>query len=178
MASRREQAFLSWRKLAMWPPAFLLLLGLTVPAMGEVPEQRLVLAGQWKISAAYRVNSEKEQQVVLRTFVRKDGAWVRLHERHVDSAYNPRLELRSDLRSEGRPIALLKYQFGAALEVLDVYAVRSNTLTRIQSLEAGAFEWSSSSRDGATPLVAIPGSMDSQKTFYVWKSNQFSPLNH
>ena len=155
----------------------LCLFTLCAPAMGQAPDKEVVLAGRWKLSAMAQSAAPGEQRLLLRTFELRGHGWQVRALRTIDGAYNPRLEIRPEFDYRGRPIALLRYQFGAAVEVLEVYGIQGGGLRRIQSLESGAFEWLPGHLTGKPLLVEISGNAGQPRVGYVWQGDHFEPVS-
>ena len=111
---------------------------------------------------AYRTDASETKQVFDKIF---------------DSAYNARIEVRYNMQYLGQPIVLLRVNYGAIAETLEVFGIRNDELIHLQSLNAGGFDWFYQEATGKTLLVDVPGSPADQKIYYSWNGVLFYQVN-
>ena len=106
--------------------------------------------------------------------LRFDGRqWQTAFTSEFAGAYNAHLNVRHDITYGNQPVALLDFQLGAALETLTVYGLKDDHLAVLQTLEAGAFEWSFDPRRGTVALIALPASPGDGTITYQWNGQRF-----
>ena len=108
------------------------------------------------------------------TALRFDGQqWQTAFTSKFAGAYNAHLNVRQDITYGNQPVALLDFQLGAALETLTVYGLKDEHISVLQTLEAGAFEWSFDPRRGTVALIALPASPGDEAIVYRWNGQRF-----
>lgn len=108
------------------------------------------------------------------TASRFDGRqWQTALDSEFASAYNAHLNVRHDLTYGKHPVALLDFQFGTAFATLTVYGLKDDHIAVLQTLEAGAFEWSFDPRRGTVALIALPANPGDETLTYQWNGRRF-----
>ena len=134
----------------------------------------------WRVEAtSFRPPSAANQGTAgeprtLLSAARFDGQqWQTALTSEFAGAYNAHLNVRHDITYGDQPVALLNLQLGAALETLTVYGLKDEHITVLQTLEAGAFEWSFNPRRGTVALIALPASPGDGTITYQWNGQRF-----
>jgi hypothetical protein len=133
--------------------------------------------GETWVVAAY---SERSKGLPLRSeflACRYDsGVLRRAFSESFKDAYNARIELRGDMEFKKNPIIVFHGNYGAAYEILHIYAIDADSIRQIQTLESGAFEWVRQDNGDGNLLAAIPAHVDERKIFYRWTGDRFSEV--
>ena len=139
--------------------------------------QHLRVIEDWIIGASSQSRGSEDQSTEFFAYHRAGGLWSKVYSQQLRDAYNPRIEVREDLTYYGSPLLLLHVNYGAAAETLDVLAISQGTLTSLQSLLAGTFEWSFDQERTKVILCGIPGSPVDPTYLYIWDGKMFKPFN-
>jgi hypothetical protein len=131
----------------------------------------------WVVGSLSQRPKDKEQFVEVFAYRRISGRWVKVFSVIRSGAYDPRLEIRPDMTFRGSPLVLFHMQFGAAAESLEVFTINQGTLTGLQSMLAGAFEWSFDQQRSTVLLCAIPGSPVDPTEYFNWNGESFIPFS-
>jgi hypothetical protein len=126
------------------------------------------------IVAAYseRIGTQDSRSQMLAYRI-KDNKWHKAFSKIHEHAYNARIELRGDMQYRDNPIIVLRVQYGAGYEELEVYAISKGSFHLLQTLGAGMFEWSYLTKNSRVILVGIPAHADEKLIFYRWNGFQF-----
>ena len=139
----------------------------------ELNEEWRVEATSFRPSSAANQGTAGEPHTLL-TAARFDGQqWLTAFSSEFAGAYNAHLNVRHDITYGNQPVALLDFQLGAALETLTVYGLKDEHITALQTLEAGAFEWSFDPRRGTVALIALPANPGDETITYQWNGQRF-----
>lgn len=104
-------------------------------------------------------------------------AWRVVSQKQFADSYNPRLQLHTEFNLEGKPVIILKIQQGAAYEELQVYGMVQSEYKMLQTLVAGAFEWTYDAIGNKKSLLAISATPGEQAESYQWSGQQFMLIN-
>ena len=104
-------------------------------------------------------------------------AWRVVSQKQFADSYNPRLQLHTEFTLAGKPVFILKIQQGAAYEELQVYGMAQSEYKLLQTLVAGAFEWTYDTAGNKKSLLAIPATPGEQAESYQWNGQQFMLVN-
>jgi len=104
---------------------------------------------------------------------KENQAWRVVSQKQFDDSYNPRLQLHTEFSIAGKPVFIAKMQRGAAYEEIQVYGMQQNEYKLIQTLVAGAFEWTYDALKNKKNLLALSANPGEQAGFYQWNGQQF-----
>jgi hypothetical protein len=131
------------------------------------------LNATWIVAAhSERLNDQNTRSEFL-AYRFENNKWNQVFSKVFEDAYNTRIELRSDMQIQDNPIIVLWIQYGAAYEVLKVYAIKEGLIHLIQTLESGAFEWSHRTNDARVSLIASPANPGEKNILYSWNGARF-----
>ena len=94
-------------------------------------------------------------------------------QKQFERRYNPRLQLQTEFAMAGKPVVIFNIQQGAAYEELLVYGMVQSECKLVQTLMAGAFEWTYDKAGKTKSLLAISANRRKQVEFYQWNDQQF-----
>jgi hypothetical protein len=133
--------------------------------------------GEAWVVASY---SERSKDLPLRSeflaYRFDNGAWKRSFGESFKDAYNARIELRGDMEFKNNAIIVFHGNYGAAYEILHVYAIEDDSIRHLQKLESGTFAWVHQDSGGGNLLVAVPSHVDEKKIFYRWTGDHFAEV--
>lgn len=140
----------------------------------------LSMQDDWKIvtwsskASSQSGNANKAGISSIVSILKKEKqAWRVVSQKQFDHSYNPRLQLHTEFTLAGKPVVILKIQQGAAYEELLVYGMVQSEYKLLQTLMAGAFEWTYDTTGNKKSLLAISASPGEQAEFYQWNGQQF-----
>jgi hypothetical protein len=110
---------------------------------------------------AYRFDGKETKQVFSKVY---------------DSAYDARIEIRYNMQYLNQPVVLLRINYGAAAETIEVFGIKNDELILLQSLNAGGFDWHYQKASGKTLLVGIPDSSVDKEIYYTWNGIRFEQV--
>jgi len=104
-------------------------------------------------------------------------AWRLVSQKQFADAYNPRLHLHTEFTLARKPVFILQLQQGAAYEELQVYGLVQGEYKLLQTLIAGAFEWTYDAAGNKKSLLAISATAGERAESYQWNGQQFMLVN-
>jgi hypothetical protein len=133
--------------------------------------------GEAWVVAAY---SERSKGSPLRSeflaYRYEKGAWKRAFNEPFKDVYNARIELRGDMEFKNNPIIVFHGNYGAAYEILKVYAIEANSIRYIQGMESGFFGWERPDSERANLLASVPAHVDEKKKLFRWTGVRFEEV--
>jgi hypothetical protein len=135
---------------------------------------------EWKIIAwsgkAVTQSGNKSKAGISSTvsiLKKEKQAWRVVSQKQFVDSYNPRLQLHTEFTLAGKPVFILKLQQGAAYEELQVYGPTQGEYKLLQTLVAGAFEWTYDAAGNKKSLLAVSATPGEQAATYQWNGQQF-----
>ncbi|PXX43149.1 hypothetical protein DFR42_104150 [Undibacterium pigrum] len=104
---------------------------------------------------------------------KENQAWRVVSQKQFDDSYNPRLQLHTEFTIAGKPVFIARIQRGAAYEEMQVYGMQQNEYKLLQTLVAGAFEWTYDAVKNKKALLALSANPGEQAGLYQWNGQQF-----
>ncbi|MFZ6734250.1 hypothetical protein ACO0LG_20135 [Undibacterium sp. Ji42W] len=140
----------------------------------------LSMQDEWKI-IAWSGKAEKQPVNKIKggisstvSILKKEKqAWRVVSQKQFADSYNPRLQLHTEFTLAGKAVFILRLQQGAAYEELHVYGLAQGEYRLLQTLVAGAFEWTYDIAGNKKSLLAVSATPGEQAATYQWNGQQF-----
>ncbi len=129
----------------------------------------------WSTKAAGQPGNKNKAGIssTVSILKKEKQAWRVVSQKQFADSYNPRLQLHTEFTLAGKPVFILKVQQGAAYEELQVYGLAQGEYKLLQTLVAGAFEWTYDVTGNKKTLLAVSATPGEQAASYLWNGQQF-----